>query len=302
MAALPLRKNDIETTKFTIDVKEMPSDPILVLCQSSTHGESATLDWPMSFCENGSGKAFVPPALIGRAVSPYEAYAKPDTFFSEYALHNPRSLILSETECSYIIGNMASYDGRQYPLAPTEKRPEGQGYCHTLVIPKARIFNVVDPIATNNACAVLQELRTHFLRFWATESGKLAILSRAKKALDDRDHALLDPPPGNGRGQRPPEYTMAVRTAVFVDFERLQTEFLRLRGEDDFLFGFHVFPENSIGHLHMHVFPHDNSFREHSTKDYDYKTVPLQAILEVEEEDAGAGMSVLMNGLGNGAG
>lgn len=59
----------------------------------------------------------------------------------------------------------------------------------------------------------------------------------------------------------------------------------RLLKAEDFVLGFHVFPENSIGHLHMHVFPHDNYFREHSTKDYDYKTVPLQAILDVEEED-----------------
>ncbi|KAL8726833.1 MAG: hypothetical protein Q9166_006449 [cf. Caloplaca sp. 2 TL-2023] len=210
----------------------------------------------------------------------YLPYSKSGTFFSEYAIHNPPSLILSETSHSYIIGNTASYDGRQYPLAPTGKRPEGQGYCHTLVIPKTRIYNVVDPDATTSTCFILKEMCTHFLRFWATEEGKLAILTRARKAIEDRDNALI-----NGNSERPSEYDNLTRNAVFKDFERKQHEFMRLRGEDDFLFGFHVFPENSIGHLHMHVFPHDNSFREWSTKDYDYKTVPLQAILEVEEED-----------------
>ncbi|KAL8783476.1 MAG: hypothetical protein Q9213_004613 [Squamulea squamosa] len=247
---------------------------------------------------NFSGKAFVPSALVGRDCPPHQPFGKADTFFSEYALHNDESLILSESNHSYIIGNLASYDARQYPLAPTEKRPEGQGYCHTLVIPKARIYNVVDPAATDEHCFILQELRIHFLQFWATDYGKQAILSRAKKALDDRDRTLLNPPPGDGRGQRPPEYTMAVRGAVFADFERLQREFIRLKGEEDFLFGFHVFPDNSIGHLHMHVFPHDNSFRVHSTKDYDYKTIPLQAILDVEEEDSKVATP---NGVANGS-
>lgn len=65
----------------------------------------------------------------------------------------------------------------------------------------------------------------------------------------------------------------------------MKSEFLGLKAESDFLLGFHVFPENSIGHLHMHVFPHRDYFREFSTKDYDYKTVPLQAILDVEKEE-----------------
>lgn len=68
----------------------------------------------------------------------------------------------------------------------------------------------------------------------------------------------------------------------------MKPAFLQLKAEEDFIFGFHVFPENTIGHLHMHVFPHDNDFREYSTRDYDYKTVPLQAILDAEGEDQSA--------------
>lgn len=32
--------------------------------------------------------------------------------------------------------------------------------------------------------------------------------------------------------------------------------------EEDFVYGFHVFPDNSIGHLQLHVFPHDDPFRQ----------------------------------------
>ncbi|KAI4243659.1 MAG: hypothetical protein L6R42_010691, partial [Xanthoria sp. 1 TBL-2021] len=227
---------------------------------------------------NQGGKAFVPASLVGGGLSGYAPWAKADTFFSEYELHYPSSLILSESDHSYIIGNKASYDGRQYPLALTEKRPEGQGYCHTLVIPKTRIYNVVDPLATENHCFVLKELRDHFFKFWSNEINRDAVLARARKALEERESALVH------KGPRHPQYTQSVSNAVFSDFERMKSVFRLLKAED-FVLGFHVFPENSIGHLHMHVFPHDNYFREHSTKDYDYKTVPLQAILDVEEED-----------------
>ncbi|KAL8865301.1 MAG: hypothetical protein Q9198_009387, partial [Flavoplaca austrocitrina] len=200
----------------------------------------------------------------------------------EYNVHNASHLILSESEHSYIIGNKASYDGRQYPLPPNAKRPEGQGYCHTLVIPKTRIYNVVDPLATENDCFVLKDLYEHFQRFWLANSSinRRLILHRARKVLDERDTALV-----NGKTPRPPEYTDSVRNAIFTDFDRMQYEFQVLK-ISDFLFGFHVFPDNSIGHLHMHVFPHNSRFREYSTKTYDHKTVPLQAILEVEAEDA----------------
>lgn len=79
--------------------------------------------------------------------------------------------------------------------------------------------------------------------------------------------------------------TDLVRTAIFTYFKSMQSSFLALNN-DDLVFGFHVFPNNSIGHLHMHVFPHNNTFREFSAKIHDLKTVPLQAILDVEDEDA----------------
>ncbi|CAO1605339.1 hypothetical protein XANCAGTX0491_008860 [Xanthoria calcicola] len=231
-----------------------------------------------SFC----GKAFVHASLVGKGTEGFKPWAKADTYFSEYAEHYPASLILSESDHSYIIGNKASYDGRQYPLALTEKRPEGQGYCHTLVIPKARVYNVVDPLATRDHCFVLKELRAHFYDFWSKMKNREAMLARAHDALKERESALIH------KGPRPAAYTDAVNAAVFSHFQRMKPAFLQLKAEEDFIFGFHVFPENTIGHLHMHVFPHDNDFREYSTRDYDYKTVPLQAILDAEGEDQSA--------------
>ncbi|KAL9003451.1 MAG: hypothetical protein Q9188_003678 [Gyalolechia gomerana] len=187
---------------------------------------------------------------------------------------------LFESPHSYIIGNVASYDGRQYPESPHGKPPEGQGFAHTLVIPKARVYNVVDPDATSNNCALLEEMRAHFIRFWNHEDGPAQILARTKRAMDDQDRKILS----NSASPSTPVYEQ-LRADVFDQFEASKPAFENLVPERDFLFGFHVFPDNSIGHLHMHVFPHGEALREWSTKEYDWKTVPLQAVLEVERED-----------------
>ncbi|KAL9595365.1 MAG: hypothetical protein Q9219_006491 [cf. Caloplaca sp. 3 TL-2023] len=231
---------------------------------------------------NGNQKSFIPPALVGKETPGGTPWAKADTFFSEYAMHNPADYILSESPYSYIIGNVASYDGRQYPESPEGKRPEGQGFCHSLVIPKERVYNVVDPKATANDCFLLREMKTHFVNFWLS-GDKSKILERAKHAMEQQDRKLR---PNNSSCS--PIYER-VRDDVFGQFEATKEPFKDLK-PDDFLYGFHVFPENSIGHLHMHVFPHRDELREWSTKIYDYKTVPLQAVLEVEKEDGSAGV------------
>lgn len=232
---------------------------------------------------NGNKKSFIPPGLVGKKSPGGAVWAATDTFFSEYALHNPSSLILSESPHSYIIGNLASYDSRQYPSAPANKRPEGQGFAHTLVIPKSRIYNVVDPAATADNCFTLTELRAHFINFWNhTPDGRAKILARTKMAMDSQDKKLLSDP----ESPDTPIYE-SVRGDVFKQFEEKGRGFGELNVEEDFLMGFHVFPDNSIGHLHMHVFPHGEGMREWSTREYDWKTVPLQAVLEVEREDEG---------------
>lgn len=68
------------------------------------------------------------------------------------------------------------------------------------------------------------------------------------------------------------------------DFRTLSQSFLKCK-PDDFEFAFHAYPANSVGHLHMHVFPKDGGLRKYSTKSHDWKTIPIKAVLEVEKED-----------------
>ena len=69
-----------------------------------------------------------------------------------------------------------------------------------------------------------------------------------------------------------------------TDFDALSKSFLRCK-PDDFEFAFHAYPANSVGHLHMHVFPKKDELRKFSTKSHDWKTIPIEAVLEVEAED-----------------
>ena len=76
----------------------------------------------------------------------------------------------------------------------------------------------------------------------------------------------------------------ATSPQVKEDYHEMATQFLKLEGED-FVFAFHPYPDYSVGHLHMHVFPRAEALRRVSSKQHDKKTIPFEAVLQVEEED-----------------
>ena len=199
----------------------------------------------------------------------------------EFESHNRASMILSKSQYSYIIGNLHSYDGRQYPQwlnpenQPGINTPEGQGFGHTLVISRKRIFNVVDPEATANDCERLKEMKRHFIEFWEDEQGSPKLLRRTRSAFDDQNEKLE---------KKESQAFRKLLPTLKKDFDALAEEFERL-GSQDFECAFHAHPDNSVGHLHMHVFPKKERLRRFSTKSHDWKTIPLEAILEVERED-----------------
>ena len=204
------------------------------------------------------------------------------SFLKEFEAHNKRSLILSESPQSYIIGNLASYDKRQYPqwfnpkFKPGVNTPEGQAFGHTLIVSRKRVFNVVDPDATENDSALLKEMKEHFVRFWE-DNGSPKLLKRVKSAFDEQNAKLAS----NDKTLN--SYHELLPT-IKADFETLSHGFRHLKPED-FEYGFHAHPDNSVGHLHMHVYPKKSFLRKFSTYSHDWKTIPLDAILEVEEED-----------------
>lgn len=197
----------------------------------------------------------------------------------EFKSHNDDSLVLSESPDSYVIGNMASYDGRQYPVWLDAKysrsNPCGQAFGHTLVISRRRVFNVVDPDATANNCALLEEMRAHFLKLWHNDQER--VIRRVRLGFDQQNQKLA------GK-EGTLELYRSLLPQLEADYEKLVTRF-RTLSNDDFVFAFHAYPDNSIGHLHMHVFPRDEFLRQFSTKKHDWKTISLKSILEAEVND-----------------
>lgn len=190
-------------------------------------------------------------------------------------------MILSETSQSLVVGNLASYDKRQYPewfdssYKPGINTPEGQAFGHCFVIPRKRVFNIVDPDAVTNNADLVKEMREHFKTFW-NKDGKEKIISRIKLAVESQNKELASKKGTSARHQR-------LESIIWKDFQRLSEEF-RALGADDFVFAFHAYPDNSIGHLHMHVFPRKESLRECSTRRHDWKTISLECVLKVEKE------------------
>ena len=194
-------------------------------------------------------------------------------------MHNDKSRILSSSEDSYIIGNMESYDKRQYPewLDPKykTKTPEGQGFGHTLVIPRKRVYNIVDPEATANDCALIKEMKKHFVDYWKNFDQRRALLHSIETVFEAQNTKL---------GAKDETEFKATSPPVIEDYHEMAQKFLKLKAED-FRFAFHPHPDHSVGHLHMHVFPKDESLRKFSSKEHEKKTIPLDAVLEVEAED-----------------
>ncbi|KAL9128314.1 MAG: hypothetical protein Q9217_002992 [Psora testacea] len=246
----------------------------------------------------------IPSKMVGKTNGGDIAFAKCDTWFSvcfsqehflrlhvpfsrldkfqEFAAHNDKSLILSESAESYVIGNLASYDKRQYPQwfnpnhRPGINTPEGQGFGHCLVIPKRRIFNIVDPDAVANNASVIKEVRDHFRTFW-DQGGSHKILQQTKASFDDQNAKLA------AKDSTLDSYHKLL-PMLKADYEKLSHAYSKLKA-DDFEYAFHPFPDTSVGHLHMHVFPKTSELRRFSTRQHDWKTIPIEAILEAEEED-----------------
>ena len=197
----------------------------------------------------------------------------------EYETHNLDSMILSSTADSYIIGNLESYDKRQYPSwldsKYASKTPEGQGFGHSFVIPRKRIFNIVDPEAIANDCVLLLEMKAHFESFWSDPVHRKALLNSVESVFDKQNGKLTEKNQEEYKATSPP---------VIEDYHEMATRFLKLEAED-FVYAFHPHPDHSVGHLHMHVFPRGEALRRASSKLHDKKTIPLKAVLEVEAED-----------------
>lgn len=206
----------------------------------------------------------------------------------EFKDHNDESLILSESPDSYIIGNRESYDVRQYPSwanvkwQPEVSTPAGMAFGHCMVIPKRRLYNIVDPDAIASDLAPIKKMTIHFATFWNRDGNREKVIAQQGLAVEQQNLKLMKAALKSGK-KCDLDACEKIKREGCSTSQELSPKFLSLTS-DDFVFVFHPFPYVSVGHLHMHVLPVGAEIRKVSSKIHDRKSVTFEAIHAVEQE------------------
>ena len=145
------------------------------------------------------------------------------------------------------------------------------------------IFHAVYNVVSLDDASVVEEMISHFKRFWSTPDAVEKSRCRIQHAVDERAsnvmEALQRDPAAPAVSERIAEFEAAM-IDVQKSTDDLASKLTTLTPED-FLFGFHAMPHTNIGHLHMHVATAPAEFRKHSTDSNDWKTIPATAVMEV---------------------
>ncbi|KAI1399555.1 hypothetical protein F4819DRAFT_412417 [Hypoxylon fuscum] len=158
----------------------------------------------------------------------------------------------AESKNALLVGNHSSFDIEQYPDAPEKA---GMSMIHILGIPKAGIFNGVSLDSSN--VFVVDEMIDLFKRSWTQSDFREAILNHQRARIEGQPRIGTEDPVG---------YSLAMQ-----HYEELESRVHDLT-VDDFAFGFHLWPDHSIGHLHLHIIAMPRAFRKFSTCAHDNKT------------------------------
>ncbi|PPR04989.1 hypothetical protein CVT26_012583 [Gymnopilus dilepis] len=231
-------------------------------------------------------KGLIPPGLVGKKAPGGGVWGKSDTFFTDYKIHHPDQ-ILSESDESYVIGNLASHDTRQYlakwdPEGKDRTATAGMSYMHLLVIPKKKIYNAV---ALNDS-HIIDEMIGHFRRFWSTPESADKITQCLESAVQRRTKAARE-----ALASHKPDLLEdfdAAMKEVEASAQVLAAKLREYRASQDdkiLFFGFHPAPDASVAHLHMHTLLVSDEFRQFSTRKHDWKTIPAQAVIDVIHEE-----------------
>ncbi|KAI2468184.1 hypothetical protein F4781DRAFT_432604 [Annulohypoxylon bovei var. microspora] len=156
--------------------------------------------------------------------------------------------VLASSKNAHLIGNHSSFDVAQYRDSPGRA---GMSMIHILGIPKENIFNGVSLDRSN--VYLIDEMIACFRSSWTSPDFRRKVLLHQKKAIDNADKDA-------------DAYKIAM-----VHCQALERMIDDLT-VDDFTFGLHLWPDHSVGHLHMHIIATPPWCRQHSTFVHDDKT------------------------------
>ncbi|KDQ32194.1 hypothetical protein PLEOSDRAFT_154387 [Pleurotus ostreatus PC15] len=217
-------------------------------------------------------KGLIPKPLVGRVTNDVgPAWQTSDTFFTDFPEHNYPNRVLSSTEHSHIICNVACHDTRLYssdidPSSLDKTAAAGMSYMHLLLI---------------------TEMKAHFLDFWNRDDSVNKVNRAIHDAMERRYTEVARAYQRSNSSTAPQR--LALLDAVMEECRISAVNFantLRTNtSATDVVFGFHSHPHHSVGHLHMHVLLADPQFRTYSTLAHDWKTLSFEAVEHVLGEE-----------------
>ncbi|KAF5348960.1 hypothetical protein D9758_014204 [Tetrapyrgos nigripes] len=225
------------------------------------------------------------------------------TVFTHYAERFPEN-VLSATNHSLIISNVASHDKRLY--SQDAETGAGMSFVHLLVIPRGdkgeQRGSCIEQWLIPNSHShyslqhrlsldgswIITEMQSHSRDFWSQPDSVDIIIQAVSKAHEifvRKENLQLSAAAANSDTEALKAFQENLRKAEQSRkklTERLRTVELNL---DDFFFGFHCMPNASVGYLHMHVILTPRKFRKHITHRNDWKTIPADVVIEVIDEE-----------------
>ncbi|KAF9492947.1 hypothetical protein BDN71DRAFT_1163577 [Pleurotus eryngii] len=230
-------------------------------------------------------KGLVPKPLVGRVTNDFgPAWQKSDTFFTDFPTHNVPQRVLSSTEHSHIICNVACHDTRLYssdvdPSSSDKTAAAGMSYMHLLVIPSSKVYNAVSHLNPD----LITEMKTHFWDFWVRDDSINKINRAIHDAMERRYAEVADAYQRNDNSTAPRRlaHLDAVMEECRISAVNFANTLRATRNSVDVVYGFHSHPHHSVGHLHMHVLLADPLFRTNSTLAHDRKTLSFEAVEHV---------------------
>ncbi|KAK8118330.1 uncharacterized protein PG998_002956 [Apiospora kogelbergensis] len=192
-------------------------------------------------------------------------YAKIDKWVqARTPFTDPPNEKLAEGDTAFIIGNRASFDVAQYLDKPSAA---GMSMIHLLALPRDAIYNAVS-LNQDNVC-LIDDMVALFRSSWNEKEFRSRVLAHQRKAIEN----------AKGDSKNDEGYRLALE-----HYEELESSIHQIEVKD-FKFGLHLFPDQSVSHLHMHIIAATKSMRKYSTSHHDQKT---KDALEVRD--------IIMNG------
>ncbi|KAI0888452.1 uncharacterized protein GGS22DRAFT_185832 [Annulohypoxylon maeteangense] len=175
-------------------------------------------------------------------------WIKKNTPFTEY---KGKVFAYGANGDSMLIGNHSSFAKVQYP--GNEGRA-GMSMIHILGIPKKNLFNGVS--LNPDSVVIIDEMISCFQNNWASKDFRTAILKHQEEAIE---------------GAYKVDKNKETYLKAMVHHRELESMIHTLT-VDDFTFGLHLWPDHSIGHLHLHIIATPPWCRQYSTFVHDDKT------------------------------